>query len=219
MSKPKIAIIGGAGQLGGGLAFRLAKAGYPLVIGSRTAEKAEAAAQDLKTRIGGGEVGALENGAAAAGAEIVIVAVPFAAQKDTLLSIKPHVQGKVVIDATVALVPPKVGTVQLPPEGSAGVIAHNTLGEGVKLVSAFQNVPAHKLLTGEDIDCDVLVCSNDRAAAQTTIELCKAIDMQAYDAGVIQNSAAAEALTSVLISIGRRHKAHPAIRLTGLGSH
>jgi NADPH-dependent F420 reductase len=213
---PSIAIIGAAGQLGSGLSYQLAKAGYKLLLGSRTVERAQEAAQTLRERLPEAQLTPLDNAAAAAGGDWVIVTVPFAAQRETLLSIREQVQNKLVIDATVALVPPKVGTVQLPPEGCAGVIAQQLLGEGVRLVSAFQNVPAKELVEDHPIDSDVLICGNDRAACADVIELVRAIGLRGFDAGPIQNAVAAEALTSVLITLGRRYKAQPAIRITGL---
>lgn len=217
MNKPRsIAVIGAAGQLGGGLAFRFAQAGYRVILGSRTQERAQAAADALRARLPGAELAACDNVAAAEAADWVAVAVPFAAQRETLAAIRHAVHGKLVIDATVALQPPKVGTVQLPPEGCAGLIAAQTLGENVRLVTAFQNVPAKELAENHTIDCDVLVCGEDRDAKDAVIALLATLGLRGLDAGGIRNAVAAEALTSVLITLGRRYKVQPALRITGL---
>lgn len=214
----KIAIIGGTGHEGAGLGLRWANAGYPVVIGSRKAEKAEAAAHELNTKLGAELVVGKDNLAAASEADIVVVTVPFAAQAPTLEGIREAVQGKIVVDVTVPLVPPKVARVQLPPEGSAALRAQAILGEGVRLVSAFQNVSAEHLgELGHAIDCDVLVSGDDKDARETVIALARAAGMQGYHAGPLANAVVAEAFTSVLISLNKRHKVkNSGIRLTGL---
>ena len=216
MSNLRIAVIGGTGDLGTGLAYRWAKAGFAILIGSRTQEKADQAKADLSARVPNADISAFENPEAAAEADIVVLTVPFTHQKPTLETIREQVQNKIVIDTTVSLVPPKVGRVQLPSEGSAGQIAQNVLGENVKVVSAFQNVPAVKLPTDEDIECDVLVCGNDKEAKAEVIKLVEAAGMKGFNAGLINNAAASEALTSVLININRQFKCHAGIRITGL---
>ena len=218
MSNMRIAVIGGTGDLGSGLAYRWAKAGFSIIIGSRTQEKAEQAKEDLTAKVPNADISAFENKAAAAEADIVVLTVPFTHQKPTLETIREQVQNKIVIDTTVSLVPPKVGRVQLPSEGSAGQIAQNVLGENVKVVSAFQNVPAALLPTDQDIECDVLVCGNDKDAKAEVIKLIEAAGMTGFNAGLINNAAASEALTSVLININRQFKCHAGIRITGLGA-
>jgi NADPH-dependent F420 reductase len=213
--RPVIAIVGGTGKLGAGLARRLAKAGYALIIGSREASRAEQAAA-LAVDTGGRATGQA-NLAAAAAADMVIVAVPFASQRAILEEIAPAVQGKIVVDTTVPLVPPKVARVQLPPEGSAAEIARAVLGAGVRLVTAFHNVAAHKLIQEVVIDCDVLVFSDEVAARETVVELATAMDLRGVHAGPLANAAAAEALTSVLVGINKRYKSDGAgIRITGI---
>ena len=210
--KPGVAILGGTGDLGSGLAKRWLAAGYDVFIGSRSAEKAEAFAREL----GGAARGADNVGAAKAG-EVVVVAVPFASHEATLREIRDVVQGKIVVDAAVPLVPPKVSVVQLPAEGSAAQIAQALLGDGVRVVSAFHNVGAAKLHSGGRADCDVLVFGNDKAARDIVIGLAREVATCGIDGGVLANSAAAEALTSVLIGINRRYKVPGAgIRITGL---
>ena len=141
---------------------------------------------------------------------------PFASQRATLESISESVQGKIVVDVTVPLVPPKVARVQLPAEGSAGQIAQAILGEGVHVVSAFQNVAAAHLQSDDAIACDVLVCGNSKEARQTVIDLISAIGMTGFHAGLINNAAAAEALTSVLINLNKQYKTHAGIKITGI---
>ncbi|MGL4263770.1 MAG: NADPH-dependent F420 reductase [Afipia sp.] len=211
-AKPSIAILGGTGDLGSGLAKRWLAAGYSVVVGSRSAEKAQAFAKEL----GGGARGD-DNVGAAKSADIVVLAVPFGSHDATLREVKDAVQGKIVVDAAVPLVPPKVSVVQLPPEGSAAQIAQTLLGEGVKVVSAFHNVGATKLHAGGRADCDVLVFGNDKESRDIVIALANEVASSGIDGGVLANSAAAEALTSVLIGINRRYKVPGAgIRITGL---
>ncbi|HVT55181.1 MAG TPA: NADPH-dependent F420 reductase, partial [Xanthobacteraceae bacterium] len=200
-TKHTIAILGGTGDLGSGLAKCWLAAGHEVVIGSRSAEKAQAFAKEL-----GGEARGDSNVAAAKAAEIVVVAVPFSSHEATLREVRDAVQGKIVVDAAVPLVPPKVSVVQLPPEGSAARIAQNLLGENVRVVSAFHNVGAAKLRAGERVDCDVLVFGNDKEAREIVISLAQEIASNGIDGGVLANSVAAEALTSVLIGINRRYK-------------
>jgi NADPH-dependent F420 reductase len=212
--KAVLAIIGGTGPLGSGLARRLAAAGYPVIIGSRTAAKAEAAAHELG---GAGQLSGSDNRAAARSAEVVLVTVPWSSQAAILEEIKPEVAGKLVIDTTVPLVPPKVARVELPAERSAALAAQARLGGGVRVVSAFHNVAAHKLMHDGPIDCDVLVFGDDRTDREIAAGLIKAIGLVPVDAGPLANSVAAEAMTSVLIGINRKYRVDGAgIRITGL---
>jgi len=216
-AKPKLAIVGGTGALGSGFARRLAAAGYEIVIGSRTAEKAQEAASQLPAAAGAVRPSGATNAEAAQAADVVLVTVPFGSQAQILDEIKPHVAGKLVIDATVPLVPPKVARVQLPAEGSAAVAAQRHLGEGVRVVSAFHNVAAHKLQTDVEIECDVLVFGDSTADRDIVIEIAKAARLRGLHGGALVNSAAAEALTSVLIGINRTYKVDGAgIRITGV---
>jgi 8-hydroxy-5-deazaflavin:NADPH oxidoreductase len=158
----------------------------------------------------------MANADAAAAGDVVIVTVPFAAQEATLAEIAPYVSGKIVVDTTVPLMPPKVMRVQLPPEGSAAVRAQNMLGEGVTVVSAFHSVAAHKLITDNDIECDVLVFSDDMAARGVVVELANAAGLRGLHGGALVNSVAAEALTSVLIFLNKTYSVDGAgIRITG----
>lgn len=213
---PTLAIIGGTGALGSGLAMRWAAAGYPVILGSRSRGKAEAAAREIKPGNGAPLVRGDDNAGAARAGDIVVIAVPFSNHNAILDEIKDAVTGKIVIDAVVPLVPPKVSLVQLPAQGSAAQIAQGRLGESARVVSAFHHVGAAKLRAGGAVDCDVLVFGNDREARDTVIALAAAIGTRGIDGGPIANSVAAEALTSVLIGINRRYKIDGAgIRITG----
>ncbi len=210
MSK-KIAIVGGTGNLGSALAWRLARAGNSVIIGSRSAEAASAKAAEL----GHGLTGAA-NADAAQNADLVFVTVPFAAQESTLAEIAPFVAGKIVVETTVPLVPPKVMRVQLPAEGSAAARAAVLLGENVRLVSAFHNVAAHKLAQDVNVDCDILVFGDEKAARTEVVALADQIGLRGVHAGALVNSAAAEAMTSLLIFINKNYQVDGAgIKITG----
>ena len=211
-----IAILGGTGDLGGGLARQWSRAGYQILIGSRTEEKGRAAAEDLLAEFPDLNVTGHENLAAATAADLVVLTVPFAHQISTLESVKSGLVGKVLIDVTVPLMPPKVGTVQMPEAGCAAVMAQACVGDDVSVVSAFQNVGAMHLQEDHAIECDVLVTGNKKAARDTVISLIEALGLRGWHAGPLANAAAAEALTSVLISINRHHKINGAgIVITG----
>ena len=211
-----IAILGGTGDLGTGLAIRWSKAGHRIIIGSRTLEKARKAVADLHQISPETPADAMVNADAAAAGDIVVLTVPAAHQISTLETVRDGLKGKILIDVTVPLVPPRVGTVQLPDEGSAGKRAQELLGGRVKVVTAFQNVAAHLLKEDVQIECDVLVCGDKRAARQKVIDLAGEAGMTGWHAGPIENSAAAEALTSVLIQINRRHDiSHSGIKIVG----
>lgn len=213
-----IAIIGGTGKEGSGLALRWADAGHSVLIGSRAADRAAETAAAINARIGAQRAQGMDNLAAATGCEIAVLTVPYAAQLDTLRGVQSALEGKILVDVTVPLIPPQVSRVQLPEGGSAVVKAQQLLGPGIKVVSAFQNVSAEHLKElGHPIDCDVLVCSDDREACNAVIGLAKDAGMRALYAGALANSAVAEALTSALITINRQHKIkHSGIRITGL---
>ena len=212
---PKLAVIGGTGDLGGGLARRWAKAGYTVIIGSRTQEKADRAMADVLEEVGG-EVLGMENVAAAEAADLVVLTVPWASQRPNLEAIREALVGKILVDATVPLVPPKVSTVQLPAEGSAALAAKAIVGDEVTVVSAFQNVGAAHLREAHAIETDVLVSGEGPEAREAVIALVEAAGMKGWHAGPLANSAAAEAFTSVLIGINRKYKIEGAgLRITG----
>jgi len=207
----RIAVIGGTGKLGAAIARRLAKAGRTVTIGSRSAATATARAADLGFGIAGAG-----NADAARTSDIIIVTVPFDAQATTLADIAPHVAGKLVVDTTVPLVPPRVMRVQLPPEGSAAVRTRQALGEGIRIAAAFHSVAAHKLITDDAVDCDVLVFGDDKADRMTVIDLAGAMGLRGLHGGALANAAAAEALTSVLIFLNKTYRVDGAgIRITG----
>jgi 8-hydroxy-5-deazaflavin:NADPH oxidoreductase len=215
-----IAILGGTGQEGSGLALRFGKAGHRVIVGSRDGARAGAAAAEMNRVLGRDAVSGASNKAAADAADIVILTVPYAAQRATVEEVREALRGKILIDTTVPLVPPKVARVQLPPGGSAVAAIQALLGAEVHVVSAFQNVSAHHLRDlDREVDCDVLVCGDDPAARETVIGLAADIGLAAYHAGPIANSAAAEALTSVLIAINMRYKSSGSgIRITGVAA-
>ncbi len=220
MAQDTIAILGGTGDLGTGLAIRWAKAGHKIIIGSRTLEKAETAVTNLQKTSPDTPAQAMENGDAAAAGDIVVLTVPADHQLSTLDSVRDSLKGKILIDVTVPLVPPKVGTVQLPPEGSAGKRAQDLLGDDVMVVTAFQNIAAHLLQEDVKIECDVLIAGNKKAARDRVMELVEEAGMNGWHAGPIENSAAAEALTSILIQINRKHDiSHSGIKVVGQADH
>jgi hypothetical protein len=214
-----IAVLGGTGSEGGGLAFRWALSGHDVVIGSRSAERAAKAAAELNRLLGGGErVRGTSNREAARAGRVVVLAVPYAAQLATALEVQDCLAGKLLVDVTVPLIPPRVDRVQLPGGESAAVALQRQLGAGVKVVSAFQNVSAiHLKQANYEIDCDVLVCGDDAAAREIVVGLAHDAGLRAWHGGALANSVAAEALTSVLIALNKRYKVPASgIRITGL---
>jgi NADPH-dependent F420 reductase len=212
-----LAILGGTGAEGGGLALRFARAGHRVILGSRSASRADERAAEMNGRLRRNAVSGADNKAAAAAAEIVVLTVPYAAQRATIEEVREALSGKILIDATAPLIPPRVARVQLPAGGSAVAAIQTLLGDAVRVVSAFQNVSARHLDDlDHDVDCDVLVCGDDPAARETVIALAADIGLTAWHAGPIVNSAAAEALTSILIFVNRHYKSPGSgIRLTG----
>lgn len=213
-----IAILGGTGHEGSGLALRWAKAGHQIIIGSRTAEKAQATAAELNAKLELASVQGQDNAAAAHAAEVVVLTVPYSAHAATLESVKNAVQGKIFVDVTVPLVPPKVSRVQMPAAGSASQEAQNLLGPNVKVVTAFQNISAEHLKDPEHpIECDVLVCGDDKDAKALVIQLAADTGMTAWDAGPLANAVIAEGLTSVLIGLNIKYKVKSSgIKITGI---
>lgn len=213
-----IAVLGGTGKEGKGLAFRWAKAGYKVIIGSRVAEKAQAVAAELTEMLDGkGAVEGLENLAAAQKADLAVLTVPYSAHKDTLETVKEALQGKILVDVTVPLVPPKVIKVQMPPAGSAAQEAREVLGAGVEVVDAFQNIAFEHLMHGEAIPCDVLVTGSSKEARQEVLKLVEAAGLTGWDAGPIENSVVVEGLTSLLIYMNKQYSSTSAgIKITGL---
>jgi NADPH-dependent F420 reductase len=212
-----ICVVGGTGAEGSGLALRWAHAGHRVTIGSRDRAKAQGTADELNTILGATQIAAAESRAGVIAADVVVLTVPFAAQMSTVTGLKDALAGKILIDVTVPLVPPKVSRVQLPPTDSCIVAVQQMLGESVRVVSAFQNVSAHKLKKlGYQIDCDVLVAADDKEARAVGIALANAAGLRGIDTGPLANSVVAESLTSALIWINRTYKIPDAgIRITG----
>ena len=213
-----IAVLGGAGKEGSGIALRWAHKGHQIIIGSRSAERAQEAADEINATLGKQAARGADNLSAAQQADLVVLAVPFSAQRDTAQAVSEALKGKILIDVTVPLVPPKVNRVQLPNGGSAVEALQQLLGPDVRVVSAFQNISAHHLKhLDEQVDCDVLVCSDDKEAADLVVAMTQEIGLGAWNAGVLANSVVSEALTSVLIALNQRYKVPGAgIRITGI---
>jgi NADPH-dependent F420 reductase len=213
-----IAILGGTGKEGKGLAYRWARAGYKIWIGSRTPEKAVDTAKEISAMLGGEvQVEGLENLEAARNADLIVLTVPYAAHRVTLEHVKDALHGKILIDVTVPIIPPKVSTVQMPPAGSAAQEAHEILGEGVEVCAAFQNISYEHFLGDKEVECDVLVTGTNKDARVQTLKLVNAAGLTGWDAGPIENSVVVEGLTSVLIGINKKYgSTHAGIRITGI---
>ena len=213
-----IALLGGTGKEGKGLAYRWAKAGYRVLIGSRTPEKAVTTASEIMEKLeGSSSLVGLSNHEAAELANIVVLTVPYAAHRDTIESVKDVVKGKLFIDVTVPLVPPKVSKVQMPAEGSAAQEAKAILGDDVQVVAAFQNISHEHLLNDGDVGCEVLVTGSSKDARNEALKLVEAAGLTGWDAGPIENSVVVEGLTSVLININKQYgSTHAGIKITGV---
>ena len=217
--KYTLGIICGTGKEGSGLAYRWAMAGHKVIIGSRQVEKALTAVEILREKIGEQEVdlSGMSNPDAVNACDIAVLTVPFAAHAATLEGLKEELQGKLLIDVSVPLVPPKVTKVQMPPEGSAALQAKAILGPDVQVVDAFQTVSFERLLSGEEIDCDVLVAGGNKESREIVIGLAEDMGLNAWDAGVIENTVVVEGLTSILIGLNIKYKVDSAgVRITGI---
>lgn len=213
-----IAVLGGTGKEGAALAKRWALHGYKVIIGSRQQEKAQAAAAELNTQLGGDYIVGMDNMAAATEAGIVVLSVPYSAHQSTLETVKDQLNGKILVDVTVPAQPPKVSTVHVPEGLSAAQEAQAIVGDGVRVVSAFQNVSYVRLQDpNADVECDVLVTGDDLEAKREVLALAAAAGMKGIDAGPLANAIVAEALTSVLVYINKQYKVkHSGIRITGI---
>lgn len=212
---PTIAILGGTGKEGPGLALRWLNAGYSIIIGSRQLEKAQATAASLNERIGDQRVIGLENGPAARQADLCVLTVVASAHQAALEGLKDDLQGKILVDATARV---DFRDPRPPSPPSAARLAQNLLGPGVRVVAAFQNVPAHALVKlDRPLETDVLVCADDPAAADQVIELAQKGGMRAYYAGNLDNAIVVEGITSLLISINKRYGVKTAtVNIAGL---
>lgn len=220
MTYPTLAVIGGTGAEGSGLALRWAAAGYPVRIGSRSRDRAAASAAELSLLLpaGAAAVAGDTNASAAAAADVVVLSVPYQSQAAIIGQIRGGCQGKTVISVVVPLKPPRVSRVWRPPAGSAAEEAQALLGEDARLVAAFQNISAtHLKDLNHTVDCDILVTGDDRQAKQIAIDLAQAAGMRGIDAGPLVNSSVSEGLTAVLIGINVRRKVQGSgIRITGV---
>jgi len=209
---PIIAILGGTGKEGPGLAMRWAVAGYKVIIGSRMKEKAEATAENLNVQLGLNTIIGLENEKAAQQADISVLTVVQSAHQQALEGLKDVLIGKILVDATARV---EFQNPKPPAPPSAARYAQEILGPGARVVAAFQNVPAHALRRsiGERIDTDVMVCSDDLEAANEVIKLAAAGGMQAFYAGGLDNAIVVEGLTALLISMNK----HYGIRTASIG--
>jgi NADPH-dependent F420 reductase len=214
----RVAVLGGTGKEGGGLAYRWASAGYEVFIGSRSLDKALSAAADLNAKLEAELVQGATNEEAARRADLAVLSVPYAAHQAILNSVREAVQGKVLVDVTVPLRPPDITTAILPQGRTAAEEAQALLGEGVRVVSAFQNISAvHLRDVSHPIDCDVLVCGDDEEAKKDVIALAEAAGMRGIDGGPLANSIVAESLTPLLLGINKRYGVKNAgIRITGI---
>jgi 8-hydroxy-5-deazaflavin:NADPH oxidoreductase len=219
-----IAVIGGTGPAGMGLALRWTRAGETVIIGSRDASRAQQAADAVRQKAGANaKVSGMENGAACAATDILMLTVPFEGQAAILKQLKPAIkEGSILIDATVPLASSVGGRASRPLgvwQGSAAEQSAELVPKGVSVVAAFHNLSADMLNGNEPLDCDVLVCSDDPAAAQTVRELAAKIPgVRAIDGGKLENARIVEQITALLIGLNIRHKGHSGIRITGLPS-
>ena len=228
MSRP-IAVIGGTGPAGMGLALRWVRAGEMVIIGSRDAARAEQAAETIRQRVTNAaragmpvpHISGMENSAACAASDLLVLTVPFEGAAALLKQLKPAIQpGSILIDATVPLAASVGGRASRTLgiwQGSAAQQTAELVPKGVAVVAAFQNVSADVLNTDADVDCDVIVCSDDADATQAAIELAATIPcIRAIDGGKLENARIVEQITALLVGLNIRHKGHGGVRITGL---
>ncbi|MFQ5661129.1 MAG: NADPH-dependent F420 reductase [Gammaproteobacteria bacterium] len=215
--KKTISVLGGTGNLGIALAWRWATAGYPIIIGSRDESRAQEAAAQVNARIGRNSVKGAVNPEAARDSEIVVLTVPFRSHQSTLETIKAELAGQIFIDTTVPIQPPRVDVVQLPKAGAVALETRTCLGEKARVAAAFHNISANLLNMDKAIHSDVLVTADDDTVRQEVMKLVEETGCRGLDAGVLANSAAAEAMTSVLIHLNKTYKVgHAGLLITGL---
>ncbi len=213
----RIAVIGGTGKEGHGLALGWARAGQEVLIGSRAAERAAAAAAAINAAVGRAAAAGMLNREAAAGGEIVVLAVPYDAHEQILLDIREAVRGKILVDVTVPVDPERPRRLRIPPGGSATEEAQALLGPETRVVAAFQNISSTHLGHGAPAACDVLVCGDDQDARDEAIRLAGLLGFRGVDAGPARNARVVEGLTILLMGINGRYKVKGAgIRITGL---
>lgn len=213
-----IAIIGGTGKEGNALAYRFAKAGLRVIIGSRDAAKGENAARELNARLGVNTIEGTSNRDAAARADIVLLAVPYAGMRPILEDVREAAQGKIVINVASSLDPERKSRAKPPAAGSVTAEVQQFFGDSARVVCAFQNIAPEKLeAVDEKIDTDVIICGDDKDARATVVELIRRIGIEAWDGGALANAVAVEAMTAILIAINIKYKVRGAgIRVTGV---
>jgi len=213
-----IAVLGGSGKEGKGLAYRWAKAGYRVLIGSRSSEKAIVASSEIVQLLdGASSVVGMTNLEAVRNANVVVLTVPYSAHREILEALKDDLIGKILIDVTVPLMPPTVTKVKMPPAGSAAQEAKQILGEKAEIAAAFHNISHEYLLQDKEVQCDVLVTGTSKETRNDALKLVSAAGLTGWDAGPIENSVVLEGLTSVLININKRYgSSHAGIKITGV---
>jgi hypothetical protein len=215
----RIGIVGGTGKEGKGLAYRWVKAGHEVIIGSRQYEKAQRAVDKVNELLGEESklLRGMENRDAVEACDIAVITVPYTAHRPILESLKDVLDGKIVVDVVVPIVPPKVTKVQMPPEGSVAQEAQAILGENCSVVDAFQNISYERLLSEDEVDCDVLVSGKGKIARQVVLDLVADTGLKGWDAGPIENCVVVEGMTSILIGLNIQYKVHASgIRITGI---
>ncbi len=221
MSRP-IAILGGTGPAGMGLALRWARAGETIIIGSRSAERAEETARTIAARVGSNtKVTGLTNSAACVATDLLALTVPFEGQAGLLKELKPAFKpGSILMDATVPLAAAVGGRASRTLgvwQGSAAQQTAELVPKGVTVVAAFQNCSAEAMNGDDPMECDVIVCSDDASATNLVCELAAKIPgLRAIDGGKLENARIVEQITALLIGLNIRHKGHGSIRITGL---
>jgi hypothetical protein len=217
-----IAVIGGTGPAGMGLALRWARAGETVIIGSRDAARAQQAADKIRQRVGAqAQISGMENSAACGASDLLVLTVPFEGQAELLKQLKPALRpGSILIDATVPLAASVGGRASRTLsvwQGSAAQQTAELVPKGVSVAAAFENVSADVLNGDDDVDCDVIVCSDDPAATQVAMELAAKIPrIRAIEGGKLENARIVEQITALLIGLNIRHKGHGGVRITGL---
>jgi hypothetical protein len=201
----KIAILGGTGDLGSALATKWAQKGHTIIIGSRSKEKATNFARSMREELGLETINGYELGEAARLCDLAVLTVPYSSHETILKIVKEYLQGKILVDTTVPL-QKEVTKVSLPKAGSAAVEAQNILGDDVTVIAALQNIGSHLLSSEDRIDAEVLISGNNEAALNLVTELVEELGLGSWHVGPLENSAAAEALTSILISINKKYK-------------